>query len=238
MERLAVTKCQPCHGTNRVAPAPMSLVTVADFKAISLENPSLTYAQDAIVRMHTTYAPMPAPPYPPATPADVATLQNWIKAGYPATGCSTSAQMFEEEAGVLDASGGSVYDGPIVCSSGQTSNAGNGPLMYPGETCNECHSFTIAGTVFKTEHERDNCNGVNVSGASVVLTDSTGAVTTLPVNNVGNFYSTDFITGPFQAKVVYQGRERDMVEPQGAGSCNLCHTEDGYYNAPGRIMLP
>ena len=67
----------------------------------------------------------------------------------------------------------------------------------------------------------------------------TGAVTTLPVNNVGNFYSTNnFITGPFQAKVVYQGRERDMVEPQGAGSCNPCHTKDGYYNAPGRIMLP
>jgi hypothetical protein len=83
----------------------MSLVTVADFKAMSLENPSITYAQDAIARMHTTYAPMPAPPYPPATSADVATLQNWILAGYPASGCSTSAEMFEEEAGVLDARG-------------------------------------------------------------------------------------------------------------------------------------
>jgi hypothetical protein len=29
-----------------------------------------------------------------------------------------------------------------------------------------------------------------------------------------------------------------MVEPQGAGSCNPCHTKDGYYDAPGRIMLP
>jgi hypothetical protein len=71
---------------------------------------------------------------------------------------------------VLDASGGSDDDGPLVCSSGQTSNAGNGPSMYPGETCNECHAFTLAGT------------------------DSTGAVMTLPVNSVGNLYSTSFLS--------------------------------------------
>jgi hypothetical protein len=238
MERLAVTKCQPCHGTVRVVPAPMSLVTVADFKAPSIEDPTMNYAEEAIFRMRNTYAPMPQPPYPPATSADVATIQNWIKAGYPATGCSTSAQMFEDEAGVFDASGGSDYDGPIVCSSGQMSNAGPGPSMYPGEACDGCHSFYIAGTAYKTEHESDNCNGANVSGANIVITDSTGAVTTIPINSVGNFYSTKVVSAPFQAKITYQGRERDMLEMQAYGNCNLCHSDVGYYGAPGRLMLP
>jgi hypothetical protein len=238
MERLAVTKCQPCHGTDRVVPAPMSLVTVADFKAVSIEDPPMNYAEEAIVRMRTTYAPMPQPPYPPATSADVAVIQNWIKAGYPATGCNTSAQMFVDEAGIFDASGGSDYDGPIVCSSGQMSNAGNGPAMYPGEACDGCHSFTIAGTAYKTEHESDNCNGANVSGASIVVTDSTGSVTTIPINSVGNFYSNNPVSAPFQAKITYQGRERDMLEMQAYGNCNLCHSDVGYYAAPGRLMLP
>jgi hypothetical protein len=36
--------------------------------------------------------------------------------------------------------------------------------------------------------------------------------------------------------IIYQGHERDMVNPQGAGSCNLCHS-DVVCGAPDRLIL-
>lgn len=100
----------------------------------------------------------------------------------------------------------------------------------------------IGGTVYPTAHEPNDCNGVNGStdGATVVITDSTGATFTLSVNSVGNFYSQSSgnIVMPIQAKVVQGGKERAMATPQSTGDCNSCHTETGTSSAPGRIMLP
>ena len=70
------------------------------------------------------------------------------------------------------------------------------------------------------------------------ITDANGMTTTLPVNNVGNFYMRGQIARPFKAKVVVNGKERAMVLPQMVGQCNSCHTTDGTNLAPGRIMLP
>jgi hypothetical protein len=216
--------------------APMSLETVADWTRVSLADPEATYAQESVLRMQNTIVPMPPAPAAPATTAEIAALENWIAAGYTGIKCTADAGALETAS---DASvDGSAYSGPLVCSSGQTYSGGNGSMMEPGAACNFCHGFQIAGTVYKTEHEKLGCDGVNVGGANVVVTDSNGSVNSVPVNNVGNFYLAVPVVAPFQAKIVYQGRERAMMAPQAAGDCNLCHTDDGANSAPGRIMLP
>jgi hypothetical protein len=120
------------------------------------------------------------------------------------------------------------------------------PLMHPGVACISCHKqgegplFALAGTLFPTAHEPDDCNGVPASdGAQVVITEANGNSHTLSVNQAGNFFleARGFVF-PYQAKVLFQGRERAMLEAQTSGDCNDCHTQDGRQNAPGRIFLP
>jgi hypothetical protein len=134
--------------------------------------------------------------------------------------------------------GGTNYNTPAQCSSGQNWNGLSGPTMQPGAACGGCHVFTVAGTVYPTAHEPTYCNGANVSGTTVVITDAKGHVTTLQVNSAGNFYAQTSIVTPFQAKVVHGGNERAMSESQTSGDCNSCHTQQGANSAPGRIILP
>jgi hypothetical protein len=116
--------------------------------------------------------------------------------------------------------------------------------MHPGVACINCHdsgrgpAFTIAGTVYPSVHEPDDCNGIVGTGTTVVITDKAGKVTTIPVNSVGNFYSAANIATPFQAKVVKGGAERVMIGAQTNGDCNSCHTVKGSSAAPGRIVAP
>jgi hypothetical protein len=236
VQQLLADRCQSCHGVVPVQPAPNSLVTVADLKGANLVDQALTNAQESVLRMENTIYPMPPAPEAPATLEEINGLKAWIAAGYPpGTACPLDGGVGD----FSDASpGGAPWDGPLVCSSGGQYTSGNGPAMRPGDACHFCHNFSIAGTAYKTEHEPFSCGGANVSGANVVITDSNGTVTTLPVGNAGNFYTTATIVGPFNAKIVYQGRERDMMAPQGFGSCNDCHTDVGANGAPGRIALP
>lgn len=118
--------------------------------------------------------------------------------------------------------------------------------MHPGGACIACHSegegpiYTIAGTVFPAMMELTDCNGVNGSGTfSVVITAADGTVLTLPVNDVGNFYTRSPVAMPFHAKVVNSnGHELSMTDAQSTGDCNSCHTQLGANGAPGRIMAP
>ena len=120
--------------------------------------------------------------------------------------------------------------------------------MEPGQACINCHGstggeapkFVIAGTLYPTGHEPDNCNGVNGStGAKVVVTGSNGTVVTLTPNSVGNFYSSTTLPPPYKAKVVNTaGVERVMSGTASSGDCNSCHTLSGANSAPGRITLP
>jgi cytochrome c553 len=118
--------------------------------------------------------------------------------------------------------------------------SGTGPTMEPGVSCVSCHGsqFTIAGTVFPTAHEPDRCDGANVKGATVVVTDATGAKITLTPNNVGNIYSPQSIALPITAEITYNGKTLAMTTPQPTADCNSCHTETGASCAPGRIVLP
>jgi mono/diheme cytochrome c family protein len=112
--------------------------------------------------------------------------------------------------------------------------------MRPGNDCKSCHSFTIAGTVYPTAHEPNNCDGTAAGGLKVVITGADGTTMTLtPSATSGNFYSSTQVKTPFTAKVTSSaGASRAMVASQTAGNCNSCHTPTGANSAPGRIMAP
>jgi hypothetical protein len=126
-----------------------------------------------------------------------------------------------------------------VCTSKMMAPATFGPTMEPGDPCVTCHNTFLAGTVYPTAHEPNGCDGVNVSNATVQVTDAKGIVTSIAINNVGNFYTNgSALTPPVQVEVVYNGTTRSMATPLTIGDCNSCHTEQGDNGAPGRIMLP
>jgi hypothetical protein len=156
---------------------------------------------------------------------------------------------FQVGCGGRAATGSGATDASSTCTSKMTwlgGNEGNAD-MNPGLACVSCHAttggeapiYTIAGTVYPTSHEPDECYGAaGSSGVQVVITSADGSTLTLTPSGAGNFYSTAALALPFQAKVVYMGRERAMLESQSTGDCNSCHTQNGANLAPGRIVLP
>jgi hypothetical protein len=134
---------------------------------------------------------------------------------------------------------------PATCTSGTMWTGGDrgNARMHPGAACISCHdanlgpSFTIAGTVFPSAHEPDDCNGAS-SAIQVVITGADGVVRTLTTNSSGNFYDARLVALPFTAKVVSGGKERAMLATQMSGDCNSCHTQNGDQGAPGRIVAP
>lgn len=152
--------------------------------------------------------------------------------------------------------------GPVVdpltadptCTSGRmwTGLDRGSPLMHPGQACIECHqtrrvrepvaaSMRIAGTVFPTGHEPDNCNGApgtSAGGLTVEVTDAVGTVVTMTPNSVGNFYSSTAVTFPITARVISPVATRAMMGSVMSGDCNGCHTQSGDMMAPGRITIP
>jgi hypothetical protein len=165
---------------------------------------------------------------------------------------STGSTGSSGAGGSVGAGGGDPYNTPVMCSSNVSWTGGNNATMRPGESCDKCHvlfgaasghTFDIAGTVYPTAHEPDDCDGANVTGAQVIITDATGMQTTLAVNSAGNFYHDDFLgfaplKTPYTAKVTYNGKTLRMISAQTVGDCNSCHTESGTNSAPGRIILP
>lgn len=235
VQALLANKCQICHKGD----PPGALQSSADFQRASRVDPSRTVGKVAIERLAlTTNLRMPPAPLAPTTDAEIAALTTWIQSGAMPASCGQPVAAAPDP-----------YDTPVVCTSGKTWTGGNreSPLMRPGGACISCHQqegegplFAVAGTLFPTPHEPNDCNGVaSTDGAQVVITEASGAVHTLSVNQAGNFYlEARSFTFPYQAKVVYQDRERVMVEAQKSGDCNDCHTQGGRENAPGRIFLP
>ena len=115
--------------------------------------------------------------------------------------------------------------------------------MHPGKPCISCHSatggpsFVIAGTVYPTIHEPDDCNGSGTGNLSVLIIDATGKTHTMPVNAAGNFTRVTSIPLPYRAMIVDGAKVREMKTPQTDGDCNGCHSEAGNH-APGRVMAP
>ena len=129
------------------------------------------------------------------------------------------------------------------CTSNSFWSGGENGAMRPGEACIGCHAssieapkLTIAGTVYATAHEPDDCNGA--SGATVQITDASGATLTLTTNAAGSFYSSAAISFPVHAAVVTSSGTRAMAAAQVTGDCNTCHTQAGASGAPGRVVTP
>ncbi|MCY1054527.1 hypothetical protein [Nannocystis sp. SCPEA4] len=144
------------------------------------------------------------------------------------------------------------FDDPPQCSSREyweEEEDEGSPQMNPGEACITCHTtqddaptFLIAGTVYPTAHEPNDCfRSPPATDAEVVITDAMNQMFVLPVNQAGNFFLEDedaTLVLPFTAKVVLGDEERAMGTPQSVGDCNSCHTQAGANGAPGRILVP
>lgn len=241
VQTLLVQRCDSCHGSTPSGGAPRSLVTYANLTSSDPANPGMTEAQVALQRMQSTTSPMPPSSASPATSTEIAALQNWINAGYPSGSCSGDAGVPSNDP----------LSAAPTCTSKTTWTRGTSgsSSMEPGQACISCHArsggeaptFVIAGTLYPTGHEPDNCNGVSgaTSGAKVVVTGNNGTTLTLTPNGVGNFYSSTSLPGPYKAKVVSaSGVERVMSGTASTGDCNSCHTQNGSNSAPGRITLP
>jgi hypothetical protein len=234
--------CVACHGTPPITGVPSSLATYAALTAPSTTEPTKSVAAVAVERVQPGAAkPMPPSGLTPISVAEAATLQNWVTAGTPPATCADGG-VSSDAGGIVDP-----YSTPVVCTSKTmwTRGTEGSGSMEPGQACIACHSrgegpgFALAGTVYPTAHEPDNCNGGSTTAmASVVITGADGQVITLTPNQAGNFSYRGTIATPYKAKVTMSGRERAMVEAQTSGDCNSCHTEMGAMLAPGRIMLP
>jgi hypothetical protein len=231
VQQVLENRCIGCH----LGPSPPALLTYDDLMKPS-SDPTKNLAQKSLERMQSTSSPMPPPPAVPPDATEIATFQSWVSQQMP-KGASCTTPPPTTDGGATGAGG------PTVCTSGKTNTAPEGANMKPGEACITCHTkaggpaFVVAGTVYPTAHEPNDCVGV-AGGINVVITDKNGVATTIPVNTNGNFMYRGVIAAPFHAKVVNGAKERAMGGTLTAGDCNSCHTTAGANGAPGRIMAP
>lgn len=233
--------CRSCHGPTPSGGAPQSLLTLDDLLDDALTAPGQTVAQVSLDRFGEVPNPMPPLPASPL-PADlVDTWAAWVADGTPAGNCDPMPEP-------------DPFDVEPMCSSGVVWQGDEGQRMDPGQACINCHAndqeeegpiYAFAGTLFPTGHEPDNCYGVDgtVADVYVEVGDANGQSHVMSVNSAGNFFAMpwqlpDGFDPPWTAKVVADGLERAMVGTITSGDCNVCHTQDGTENAPGRIILP
>lgn len=228
---LLSTSCTSCHGEPLYGTTPNQLLSHADLVAPSPVNPARTQAEQCLVRMRDTRRPMPPSGVLPEK--EIGILADWINNGMPKGTCAVAAPS------PID------YDAPPVCTSNRQWTRGNrgSEEMRPGRACVDCHKrekegprFSIAGTVFPSAHEPDDCYGLN--GVTVVITDANGKDYDLKANRAGNFMLERAIALPYTAKVVRGDQVVAMQTAQKEGDCNLCHTATGENDARGRIVFP
>lgn len=84
VEAVLAQRCRSCHATEPKFGAPMPLMTRAQLTAPPLDGQG-TIAERAVARMGGDMdSRMPPPPNEAATAGDIAAIQGWIDAGYPA----------------------------------------------------------------------------------------------------------------------------------------------------------
>lgn len=224
---LLASRCQSCHSSPPHG-APMPLVSHADLSAPAASDPGRRVADVALTRMKATAGPMPPSG---ATQAEIATLEAWVSAGLPKGSCGATVPASPPA--------------PVTCSSGSwwTVDRQASSLMHPGRACAACHGsepgapvLSIAGTIYPALHETDDCYGDKA--VTVEITDAAGRLVRLTSNDYGNFLSNATLTMPIRARVLFDGRVREMAGAQPTGDCNACHTEQGASGAPGRILRP
>jgi hypothetical protein len=236
-------RCITCHGGPAVgganAPGAPSLMTYADLTSKSSADPTKTRAQLAVEYLKATR--MPLPPAVPPAPDELAAFVSWVEAGTP----STTVACTDPPPKAKAADAGAPSTAP-KCTSGKmyTGNEGS-PQMHPGRACNACHQLNdgpnlrVAGTVYPTQHEPDDCNGsAPPPQLTVIVTDSRNRTFRMNVNQAGNFYTSDRPRPPLKAQITDGTKTRQMQGSVTSGDCNSCHTTAGLNGAPGRIMAP
>lgn len=248
--QVLATSCLRCHGARPKNGAPMSLLTYEDLVAPWDEDPTQTMADVSLARMKSVQSPMP--PGGAVAASAIEVLDAWISAGTPRVSCGAEDPadggpapdpLDAGAAPVVLADGGGPADSG-VCTSGATwaPTSPASALMAPGGRCLGCHylsggpTLTLAGTVYPTLHEPDDCAGTG-AGVTVVIVDASGKSHSLPVNDAGNFLRVTALPMPYTARVVNGTKVREMQTPQTDGDCNGCHSATGG-RAPGRITAP
>lgn len=241
-------RCIACHdGKIQIA-----LLNYDNLIAPSKSHPDKTLAQVSVDRMKAKEMP-PAPAAPPEVD-EIASFEAWVTAGTPKNPAAcTDPPPDGGTTGTGDggtiADGGGVAVGDGGCTSGKTWDAGDkgSALMHPGAACNACHqkeggpNLRIAGTVYATAHEPNDCNGsAPPPQLEVTITDAKNKVYKLQVNAAGNFLTQGGVkpVAPFKAQVSDGTKTRAMSGSVTSGDCNSCHTVAGLNGAPGRIMAP
>jgi len=248
VQALLENRCLACHDGSMSAAPPLN--NYNDLIAKSKVDPTKNLAQETLVRMQSKTSPMPPAPAAPPDADEIAAMQTWVNMGTPEnkTSCTTPPPGDGgTDGGSLD--GGA--DGGAVCTSMKYWDAGNtgSADMNPGEACNACHqklggpNLQFAGTVYKTSHEPDLCNGqAPPPTITVTITDKNKRTVTGIVNQAGNFdipkKAGPPLQAPFSAKLTAGATTRAMVGTVTSGDCNSCHTQAGKNGAPGRIMAP
>jgi mono/diheme cytochrome c family protein len=238
VQRLLARACWNCHGATPSSDAPMPLTTWYDFQAPARLDPTTNVGVRCLARMRNAANPMPPPPAT-LTAAEIDAFAAWLDAGMPPGTCDEPID--------------DPFAGPVMCTTQRFWLDGNegSSSMHPGRDCIGCHlearegpRLWVAGTVYATGHEPDDCYGVPRSGALVVeITDARGRIYRLPTNKAGNFFlerEDDVpLALPYTARVIdAQGNQRAMSSAQSVGSCNTCHTTTGAEDAPGRVVAP
>jgi hypothetical protein len=238
---LFAKSCTSCHGATPSGGAPNSLVTYADLVAPSVIDPSRSVAAVALDRMRDTASPMPPAGLLSADQVDL--MAGWVADGLPQgggcedTGAPSDADLYGGAFAVEQLA--SVCTSKVFWTHGSLGSV----HMHPGEACISCHKthpyaprFSVAGTVFPTEHEPNNCYGSQ--GVTVSIRDATGKTIHLTTNAAGNFHTTAVLKPPYHMKVISGVKTRSMSHSVSTGDCNSCHTTFGRNGAPGRILTP
>jgi cytochrome c551/c552 len=99
--------CSMCHGTEPAFGAPMSLVTLADFKAKSSKGANLVDTVKTRINDPDPKKAMPPSSGTKLTTAELATLNKWLNAGATGTtdSCGGSSDPADDDAGVGDGIG-------------------------------------------------------------------------------------------------------------------------------------
>jgi len=236
VDAVLTTYCRSCHGQPLVGTT-FALLTRDDLLAPAPTDLGTTVGAKSVERMQNAALPMPPAPATPPTAEEIAIIADWVGAGMPAGDCMPDDTP-------------SPFDADPVCSSDVWWTQGDeeDPRMHPGIACDGCHAeegegprLVIAGTVYPSGHEPDDCFGLG--SILVEVTDANDQVVELQTNSAGNFMLEDEdapanFSPPYLVKVVSEMGERVMAMPVDNGDCNSCHTQDGTEDALGRIVAP
>jgi hypothetical protein len=213
------SKCTSCHSDPPINGSLSGLVTYADLRATSKEDPSKNEAQLSVVRMQSGTSPMPpASLHNAASPSDIAAVQDWIAAGYPTESCAVDGGSAPDSG-----SSGSAVDvfgdqPPFTPGMGRaTHNAGLDCMQCHGGGDKEGKSFMFGGTLYDG-------NGAAAAGAEVRVVDANGAGTSVYTGPTGTFYASGRrLATPGHAGARNATTKVLMISQLTRGGCGSCH---------------